>query len=82
MFYAYDELLDECNSFTNGLNTYNNLFVILDYQRKYGYTEHFQMLIGEEGIFQQAKEAVSRFIAWLKEKTTNILNTLLVVNKC
>lgn len=73
MFQAYTELLNECNSFTNGLITYDNLFVILDYERKYGYTEHFQMLIGEEGIFQQAKEAVSRFIAWLKEKITNII---------
>ena len=76
MFQAYTELLNECNSFTNGLNTYDNLFVILDYEHQYGYTEHFKLLIGEEGIFQQAKEAVSRFIAWLKEKITNIITKI------
>lgn len=61
-----------------GLIAYENAFVILRYYNKYGYTEHFRELIGEESLVDQAKEAISKFISWLKEKLHDLVKKLFV----
>lgn len=86
MFFEYDELINECEVIQDGLIAYNNAFVIDEYRKEYGYTEHFRMLIGEEVIFQQASEAVGRFLSWLKKVVVDLLSrikkfVIRVVNK-
>lgn len=62
--------LDELASATEA---YHNAHVVVDYYNRYGYTEHFKMLIGEEGIIDTAKEIGAQFVAWLKKKITEII---------
>ena len=64
----FHELNDLYKEIISGIVAYENATIVNQYERKYGYTEHFQMLIGEEGIFQQAKEGVSQFFKWLKDR--------------
>ena len=61
-----------------GLVAYENAFVILRYYNRYGYTEHFRELIGEESLIDHAKEAVRKFITWLKDKLHTLVRRLLV----
>lgn len=62
--------LDELASATEA---YHNAHVVVDYYNRYGYTEHFKMLIGEEGIIDTAKEIGAQFVDWLKKKITEII---------
>lgn len=62
--------LDELASATE---VYHNAHVVVDYYNRYGYTEHFKMLIGEEGVIDTAKEIGAQFVAWLKKKITEII---------
>ena len=64
----------------------HNATVVEQYQHKYGYTDHFKMLIGEEGIFDSAKEVLRNIIVWLKKKLLqlasiifNIVNAIIKV---
>ena len=64
----------------------HNATVVEQYQHKYGYTEHFKMLIGEEGLFDSAKEVLRNIIVWLKKKLLqlasiifNIVNSIIKV---
>ena len=61
---------------TNGLLAIHNATVVEQYQDKYGYTEHFQMLIGEEGLFDTAKEVLSNIISWLKKKLIQLASLI------
>lgn len=61
---------------TNGLLAIHNATVVEQYQDKYGYTEHFQMLIGEEGLFDSAKEVLSNIIRWLKKKLIQLASII------
>lgn len=61
---------------TNGLLAIHNATVVEQYQDKYGYTEHFQMLIGEEGLFDSAKEVLSNIISWLKKKLIQLASLI------
>lgn len=70
------ELNDLSKEIISGIIAYQNATVVEQYQNKYGYTEHFKMLIGEEGIFQQAKEGISRFFKWLKDKIVAFVSKL------
>ena len=72
------DLDDTVDELRRGLVAYENAFVILRYYNRYGYTEHFRELIGEEGLIQQAKEAVRKFITWLKDKLHTLVRRLLV----
>ena len=60
----------------NGLMAIHNATVVEQYQDKYGYTEHFQMLIGEEGLFDSAKEVLSSIISWLKKKLIQLASLI------
>lgn len=60
----------------NGLMAIHNATVVEQYQDKYGYTEHFQMLIGAEGLFDSAKEVLSSIISWLKKKLIQLASLI------
>lgn len=61
---------------TNGLMTIHNATVVEQYQDKYGYTEHFKLLIGEEGLFDSAKEVLGSIISWLKKKLIQLASLI------
>mgnify|MGYP001035513018 FL=1 len=65
----------------NGLMAIHNATVVEQYQDKYGYTEHFQMLIGEEGLFDSAKDALRGIIGWLKKKLVQLASIIFLVVK-
>ena len=65
----------------NGLMAIHNATVVEQYQNKYGYTEHFQMLIGEEGLFDSAKDALRGIIGWLKKKLVQLASIIFLVVK-
>lgn len=54
----------------------HNATVVEQYQHKYGYTEHFKMLIGEEGLFDSAKEVLRNIITWLKKKLLQLASII------
>ena len=54
----------------------HNATVVEQYQNKYGYTEHFKMLIGEEGLFDSAKEVLRNIITWLKKKLLQLASII------
>lgn len=54
----------------------HNASVVEQYQHKYGYTEHFKMLIGEEGLFDTAKEVLRNIIIWLKKKLLQLASII------
>ena len=54
----------------------HNATVVEQYQHKYGYTEHFKMLIGEEGLFDSAKEVLRNIIIWLKKKLLQLASII------
>ena len=54
----------------------HNATVVEQYQHKYGYTEHFKMLIGEEGLFDSAKEVLRNIITWLKKKLLQLVSLI------
>lgn len=54
----------------------HNATVVEQYQHKYGYTEHFKMLIGEEGLFDSAKEVLKNIITWLKKKLLQLASII------
>lgn len=60
----------------NGLMAIHNATVVEQYQGKYGYTEHFRELIGEEGLFDSAKEVLSNIIGWLKKKLIQLASLI------
>lgn len=62
-----------CNQIIQGYDVYHNACVVVNYYNKYGYTEHFRELIGEESLVDKAKEAISKFISWLKEKINQLI---------
>lgn len=70
------EITDLGKEIIDGLEAYENATVVNAYERKYGYTEHFNALIGEEGIFQQAKEGISRVFKWLKDRIVAFVSKL------
>lgn len=61
---------------TNGLMAIHNATVVEQYQDKYGYTEHFKLLIGEEGLFDSAKEVLGSIISWLKKKLIQLASLI------
>lgn len=61
---------------TNGLMAIHNATVVEQYQDKYGYTEHFKFLIGEEGLFDSAKEVLGSIISWLKKKLIQLASII------
>ncbi len=61
---------------TNGLMAIHNATVVEQYQNKYGYTEHFKLLIGEEGFFDSAKEVLGSIISWLKKKLIQLASII------
>ena len=54
----------------------HNATVVERYQHKYGYTEHFKMLIGEEALFDSAKEVLRNIIVWLKKKLLQLASII------
>lgn len=60
----------------NGLMAIHNATVVEQYQGKYGYTEHFRELIGEESLFDSAKEVLSNIIGWLKKKLIQLASII------
>ena len=76
MFFEYEVLMDELDSFNKGLIAYKNCAVISEYYKRYQYTEHLRMLVGDEGFVSSVIEAGAKFIAWLKEKLTTIIKAL------
>lgn len=54
----------------------HNATVVEQYQHKYGYTDHFKMLIGEEGLFDSAKEVLRNIITWLKKKLLQLASII------
>lgn len=60
----------------NGLMAIHNATVVEQYQGKYGYTEHFRELIGEESLFDSAKEVLSSIISWLKKKLIQLASLI------
>ena len=60
----------------NGLMAIHNATVVEQYQDKYGYTEHFKLLIGEEGLFDSAKEVLGSIISWLKKKLIQLASII------
>lgn len=60
----------------NGLMAIHNATVVEQYQDKYGYTEHFKLLIGEEGLFDSAKEVLGSIISWLKKKLIQLASLI------
>lgn len=60
----------------NGLMAIHNATVVEQYQGKYGYTEHFRELIGEESLFDSAKEVLSNIIGWLKKKLIQLASLI------
>lgn len=70
------EIADLSRQIVAGIEAYENATVITSYEHVYGYTKHFELLIGEEGIFQQAKEGISKFFLWLKEKIVTFISKL------
>lgn len=60
----------------NGLMAIHNAIVVEQYQDKYGYTEHFQMLIGEESLFDSAKDVLGSIISWLKKKLIQLASLI------
>lgn len=60
----------------NGLMAIHNATVVEQYQDKYGYTEHFKLLIGEEGIFASAKDVLGSIISWLKKKLIQLASLI------
>lgn len=61
---------------TSGLRAYHNACVVVNYYNTYGYTEHFQFLIGEEGLVDQAKEVIGRFVTWVKQKVSELIEKI------
>lgn len=76
MFFEYEMLKRELESLQQGLVAYENCRVVSDYYQKYGYTEHLNMLIGDEGLISNIIEHGSRFIEWLKKKVGNIIEAI------
>lgn len=76
MFFEYEVLMDELDSFNKGLIAYKNCAVVSEYYKRYQYTEHLRMLVGDEGFVSSVIEAGAKFIAWLKEKLTAIIKAL------
>lgn len=60
----------------SGLLAIHNATVVEQYQHKYGYTDHFKMLIGEEGLFDSAKDVLRNIIAWLKKKLLQLASII------
>lgn len=70
------DIRDMAEEIIQGITAYENAVTVVNYTNKYGYTEHFKLLIGEEGLIQQAKEAVGKFFRWLKEKIVTFISKL------
>lgn len=70
------DIRDVAEEIIQGIIAYENAVTVVNYTNKYGYTEHFKLLIGEEGLIQQAKEAVGKFFRWLKEKIVTFISKL------
>lgn len=68
----------ECLSMevANGLTAIHNAAVVEQYGDKYGYTEHFQMLIGEEGFFDSAAKVLANVVKWLKKKLIQLASLI------
>ena len=73
--YLHD-IKDICDQLTQGCEAYHNAYVVVNYYNKYGYTEHFRELIGEESLVDQAKEVISKFISWLKTQFEKLINAI------
>lgn len=73
---AIREIEDIATEIINGATAYENALTVAFYERKYGCTEHFKLLVGEEGIFQKAKDAISGFLKWLKDKLITFFSKL------
>ena len=65
----------------DGLLAFHNATVVEQYQNKYGYTEHFKMLIGEEGIFESATDVLSSIITWLRKKLVQLASLIFNIVK-
>lgn len=73
---TYMELQTITDEIVNGCMAYHNACVVVNYYNKYGYTEHFRELIGEESLVDQAKEVIGKFISWLKKKLTELIEKI------
>ena len=71
---AYQKIENLANEIQSGLDVFHNAEVVSTYGDKYGYTEHFKELIGDEALMDQAKGLLSTFIAWLKKKLTQLVS--------
>lgn len=60
----------------DGCIAYNNAIVISQYYDKYGYTEHFRTLVGSENLVDQAKDVIRRFVKWVKQKLTELIEKI------
>lgn len=60
----------------DGFRAYDNLNTVLRYYNKYGCTEDFRELIGEENIIEAAGGAIKKFYEWLKRKITEIIQKI------
>ena len=58
----------------SGCKTYHHARVVVRYYNRYGYTEHFRELIGEEHLVDQAKEVIRKFIRWIKQKLSELID--------
>lgn len=71
-----DRLLTQCKQ---GFQAYNNAIVVLDFYDKYGFTDDFHKLIGEETFIDTAREAIVQFVIWLKEMLRKVIAYILQV---
>ena len=70
LFTEFNILVDIQHELCKGFEAYHNACVVVSYYNRYGYTEHFRELIGEESLIDHAKNVIRKFIAWLKERIT------------
>jgi hypothetical protein len=68
------ELQAISDDIVSGCKAYHNARVVVRYYNRYGYTEHFRELIGEENLVDQAKEVIRKFIRWIKQKLSELID--------
>lgn len=79
--YEYNHLVDMYDTlileFKQGMIAYQNALVLKDVASQYGDTEALISLIGNEGLLDTAKEAITRFVTWLRNMMKKFLSWLL-----
>ena len=72
----FHDIKDICDELERGLNAFYNSEIVMEYYNKYGATEHFEMLIGNEELIDTVKDALASFIRWVKRKLIQLSSFL------